>query len=192
MVEPVKLVLPVMDSDANALLVLLEISVRRLVCTHTNYKNLTHVLFDLDLSLPNSSDFRNTVIKLGKWDGEYYSCCSGLSDKSILPAENNHQVKLRPIYRCGAVDYKENTVWLYLVTKQELMKEFTSFNGTQNCQNILKWLDTHFFESLFSNFTKFHCLLFSKILQPFEAIESWNRKWKLYHRSWWAWSSATI
>ena len=66
MVEPVKLVLPVMDSDVNALLVPLEISVRWLVCIHTNYKNLSHVLFDLGLSLPDSSDFRNTLIKLVK------------------------------------------------------------------------------------------------------------------------------
>ena len=66
MVEPVKLVLPGTDSDANALLVRLEISVRRLVCIHTKHKNLSHVLFDLDLSLPDSSDFRNSLIKLGK------------------------------------------------------------------------------------------------------------------------------
>ena len=123
MVELVKLVLPGTDSDANVLLVPLEISVKRLVCIHTKYKSLSHVLFDLDLSLPDSSDFRNTLIKLGKWDGKYYSCCSSLCDKSIFPADKNHQVKLRPIYRCGAVVYKENTVWLYLATK--VMKEFT-------------------------------------------------------------------
>ena len=48
MVEPVKLVLPGTDSDANARLVPLEISVRRLVCIHTKYKNLSHIIFDLD------------------------------------------------------------------------------------------------------------------------------------------------
>ena len=46
-----------------------------------------------------------------------------------FPPEKNHEVKLRlqecdPMYRCWAVDYNESTVWLYLTTKQELMKEY--------------------------------------------------------------------
>ena len=66
MVEPVKLDLPGTDFDANVPLVTLEISVRRLVCIHKKYKNLSHVLFDLDLNLPDASDFRITFIKLSK------------------------------------------------------------------------------------------------------------------------------
>ena len=66
MVEPVKLDLPGTDFDANVPLVTLEISVRRLVCIHKKYKNLSHVLFDLDLNPPDASDFRITFIKLSK------------------------------------------------------------------------------------------------------------------------------
>ena len=74
-----------------------------------------------------------------------------------FPPEKNHEVKLRsqecvPMYRCWAVDYNENTVWPYLTTKQELMKEYVVHQllwEAKTVNDIQKWLDTQSFNGVF-------------------------------------------